>query len=105
MSHKELIGGDIFLVKFRTDISFTETSSNLVPILGVNNVIPQPAGEPIKAVLSVASSRDGVATVRSGYNEGENEKNEEEGNENCHETEIEGQKTLLVPVGSDKATE
>lgn len=105
MSGKELFSSDIFLGKLRTGISFSKTSSNFVPILRINNMISQPSGILFKPVLFIPSSRDIVATIRPRYNKSKDEKNEKESNQNGHATEIEGQKSLLVPVSSKEATE
>ena len=105
MSCKELISRDVFLVEPRTDISISKTSSNLVPTLRIHHMILQPAREPIKPVLSIPSSGDTVAAIRLGDNKGKYEDDEKESYKNGHATEIESQKSLLVPVSSEKATE
>lgn len=105
MSHEELIRRDKLLVEFRTDISVSKTSSDLIPTLGINNMVSQPGREAIKSVLSVGSARDRVGTIRSSDNKGEDEDKEEETYEDGHTTEVKSQKCLFVPIGTKETTE
>ncbi|GMN53132.1 hypothetical protein TIFTF001_022266 [Ficus carica] len=102
---EELIGGDVILIEFGADVGVGQTGANLGPILGAGDLVTEPVGEAVEAVLAVVATGDGEAAVAAGDDEGEDEEDEEEGDEDGHAEEVEGEEALLVPVGADEARE
>lgn len=105
MGGEELIGGDVILIEFGADVGVGQTGANLGPILGAGDLVTEPVGEAVEAVLAVVATGDGEAAVAAGDDEGEDEEDEEEGDEDGHAEEVEGEEALLVPVGADEAGE
>lgn len=90
MSGKELISRDILLSQLRTNIGVSQTSPDLIPAFGINNVVSKPARVRIKPILLVTLSRHIVAPIRPCYYESRDQQEEEKSNEDSHATEIEG---------------
>ncbi|KAF4371459.1 hypothetical protein F8388_001987 [Cannabis sativa] len=105
VSIEELIGGEIILIKFGTDIGISQTRPNFSPIGGAGDSVPEPIGEAVEAVFFVITTGDLVAAVAARDDKGEDEENEEESYEDGHTEEVKGEETLLVPASADEAGE
>lgn len=105
MRIEELVGSDVIACEFNADIRSSQTWPYLVPASRTSDVVPQPGGEAVEPVLVVGSSGNMVCSIGSGDNESEYEEYEEDGDEKCHEEEVEDEETLFVPVCADKAGE
>lgn len=88
-SREELVSSDIILSQLGTNISLSKTRPNLVPILGINDMIPQPRGKSLKPILSIASPRHIIATIGARDHKSEDQKDQQKSYENCHAAEIE----------------
>jgi hypothetical protein len=88
-SHEELVSSDIILSHLGTNISLSKTRPNLVPILGINDMIPQPSRESLKPILSITPPWHIIATIGARDHKGEDQKDQEKSYENGHAAEIE----------------
>ena len=89
VSREELVSSDIILSQLGTNISLRKTRPNLVPILGINDMIPQPRGKSLKPILSITSPRHIIATISARDHKSEDQKDQQKPYENCHAAEIE----------------
>lgn len=105
VSGEELIGVDVILREASTDIGIGQTGPNLGPILGAGDLVAEPVGEAVEAVLLVVAAGDGVAAVAARDDECEDEEDEEKGDQDGHAEEVERQQPLLVPVRANEAGE
>lgn len=105
MSHEKLIGRGVILGELTTNIGVGQTSSNLPPIAGIGDVVPEPLGEAVEAVLLVSPAGHGVTAITSGDNEGKDENDEEENYEDGHTEEVKSEKAPPVPVRTHEACE
>lgn len=105
MRVEELISSEVVLGELSANIRSSQTGPYLAPASGGGDVVAEPGGEGVEAVLLEGSSGDVVGSIGSGDDEGEDEEDEEEGDEERHGEEVESQEALFVPVGTDEARE
>lgn len=104
MSHEKLISSNIIsLTKLNTNIRVRKAIPDLPPITRIDHVIPQPTRKPAQPVLFVRPSRNRIASVGSGHDEGEDQDGKEKDNQYGHTKEVKGQEAFFVPVGADES--
>lgn len=104
-SHEKLISRDIILGKLGADIGLRQTGPNLQPMGGIGDVVLEPVGEAVEAVLPVSPAGNGITAIATSDEESTDEKDEKQGYEDGHTEKIESQKALLVPISTHKAGE
>lgn len=107
MGLEVLVGGEVGLVagQLLAYVGGAEAGADLVPVVGIGDVVAEPGGEAGEAVLVVGAAGDRVGAVGAGDDEGEDEEDEEEDDEDGHAEEVGGEEALAVPVGTHEAGE
>lgn len=105
MRGKEISSRDILASELRADLRLSQTRPNSAPIVVAGDVIPEPGGEAVEAVLAEGHAGGSVGAAVARDDECEDEEDEEEDDEHEHADEVEAEEALLLPVGADEAGE
>lgn len=101
----ELVRRGVIAGEFQTDIRISKTDSDLVPVVVIDDMFPEPPGVAVKLILLVNFPGDIVAAIRCRSDECEDDEEQEKADEDGHDAEVKREEGFSVAVGASKASE